>query len=294
MDINKYVIFLKILECRNFSKAANELGYTQSAVSHSVTSLEKTFGFKLFNRDAGNISLTKDGIDILPYIRQVVTDQNNLEFAISSYRNLENGTINIASIPSFAVHCFPGLLRAFSGKYPKVHISVSHGNYEEVEEILASGRVDFCFSTVTPDTPFNHKVLLRERLDVILPSGHSFSSKETLSLKDLESEHFIFPGEGPNHQVGQLIRDYDLKLNVVYSVSDDDLNLSMVAQNLGVTILPEMSYKNYLNFHFVARQAVENPFRDIGILYKSWNSISATNKIFIKFSLDYFKNYNKE
>lgn len=69
MDTNKYQIFLKVLEHRSFSKAAAELGYTQSAVSHSIAVMEKEFGFQLLNRKDNKISLTRAGIDLLPHIR---------------------------------------------------------------------------------------------------------------------------------------------------------------------------------------------------------------------------------
>lgn len=55
MDTNKYQIFLKVLEHRSFSKAAAELGYTQSAVSHSIAVMEKEFGFQLINRKDNKI-----------------------------------------------------------------------------------------------------------------------------------------------------------------------------------------------------------------------------------------------
>ena len=85
MDTVKYEIFHKVLEHRSFSKAANELGYTQSAVSHSISTLEKSFGFKLLNRENNDISLTRAGIDVLPHIRNIVDAQNTLDYTLTSY-----------------------------------------------------------------------------------------------------------------------------------------------------------------------------------------------------------------
>ena len=149
MDTVKYEIFLKVLEHRSFSKAANELGYTQSAVSHSISTLEKSFGFKLLNRENNDISLTRAGIDVLPHIRNIVDAQNTLDFTLTSYHEFESGTLCIATIPSLAIQCFPDLLRQFNLQYPKIHIVIIDGNYEEVEEMLAGGRVDFGFSSVS-------------------------------------------------------------------------------------------------------------------------------------------------
>lgn len=291
MDTVKYSIFLKVLECRSFSKAAVELGYTQSAVSHSVSSLEKSFGFKLLNRESNDISLTRAGIDVLPYIRNIVTAQNTLDFTLTSYREFESGTLCIATIPSLAIQYFPDLLKEFNRLHPNIHIVVIDGNYEEVEEMLAGGRVDFGFSSVSTELPFKTFPLLREDLQAVLPCGHPLAEKESLSLHDLESEVFIMPGEGPNHQIGQLIRKYQLNLNVGYSVSDDNLTVSMISRNLGVSILPKMSFENYLNMPFVSRNLEEKPCRELKIIYNDLGSISPISRAFITFVQNYFRRF---
>lgn len=291
MDTVKYEIFLKVLEYRNFSKAANELGYTQSAISHSVSSLEKSFGFKLLNRENNDISLTRAGVDILPYIRNVVSAQNILNLTLSSYHGFESGTLCIATIPSLAIQCFPALLSEFNQRYPKIHIVVIDGSYEEVEEMLATGRADFGFTSISNDTPFKTIPLFSDKLRALLPPDHPLAEKEELSLHDLESEIFILPGEGPNHQVGQLIQDYQLNFNMIYSVTDDNLTVSMISKSLGVSILPEMSFKNYLSLPFTAKKLTEDPKRTIGIIYNDLNAVSPISKAFIKFSQNYFRSF---
>lgn len=288
METTKYQIFLKVLECRNFSKAATELGYTQAAVSRSIATLEEYFGFRLLNRKNGDISLTRAGIDILPHIRNVVNAQDMLDMSLQSYRTLDSGTLCIATIPSLAIHHFPDMLEQFHKKYPNIHIICIDGNYEEIEEMLAGGRVDFGFTSVSPSLPFEYRVLFREKLMLVLPSGHPLSTKAKVSLRELEGEPFIMPGEGPNHQIGALIREYNLNLNSPYSASDDNLTVKMVSQNLGVSILPEMSFRDYLNVPITARDIVEAPYRDVGIIYNHWESVSPVSRIFIQTAQEYF------
>lgn len=292
METNKYAIFLKVLECRNFSKAAAELGYTQSALSHSVSSLERQFGFKLLNRENGNISLTRAGIDILPYIRSVVKAQNTLELTLQSYEGLESGTLCVASIPSLAIHHFPALFESFHERYPNIHIVCFNGGYEEVEEMLAGGRVDVGFTSVVPDMPFSQSVLFREPLKVIVPVGHPLAAREEVALKELEEYDFIMPGEGPDYQVGALIRDYNLNLKTTYAVYDDNFTVSMIAQNMGVSILPLMSV-DYLNLPYAAVDIAERPSRQLGLIYNKWDTISPISRIFIKFAENFFKEQEK-
>ena len=262
MDTNKYQIFLKVLEHRSFSKAAAELGYTQSAVSHSIAVMEKEFGFQLINRKDNKISLTRAGI--------------------------ESGTLCIASIMSLPMHFFTELFRRFHEKYPAIHIVCIDGNYEELEEMLSGGRVDFGFTSVTSSLPFEYVPLMRDRLMAVFPTDHPLCAKETVELSDLEDYDFIMPGEGPNHQIGELIRKYGLKLNSPYSVSDDNFTVKMVSDGLGVSILPEMSFKNYLDLPVEFRELREKPYRSIGIIYRHWDQLSPLSRILINEAKDFF------
>lgn len=288
MDTNKYQIFLKVLEHRSFSKAAAELGYTQSAVSHSIAVMEKEFGFQLINRKDNKISLTRACIDLLPHIRNVASAQDELDLSLQSYRGIESGTLCIASIMSLPMHFFTELFRRFHEKYPAIHIVCIDGNYEELEEMLSGGRVDFGFTSVTSSLPFEYVPLMRDRLMAVFPTDHPLCAKETVELSDLEDYDFIMPGEGPNHQIGELIRKYGLKLNSPYSVSDDNFTVKMVSDGLGVSILPEMSFKNYLDLPVESRELREKPYRSIGIIYRHWDQLSPLSRILINEAKDFF------
>jgi DNA-binding transcriptional LysR family regulator len=185
------------------------------------------------------------------------------------------------------------MLKCFRQRYPEIHITLIHGNYSEVEKHITSGTVDCGFLSVSPKTAVTYKVLFREKLYVILPPQHELAKKDRLFLKDLEGYEFIMPGEGPNHQVGDLIQKNDLHLNIKYAISDDDITVALISQGLGITILPELSYKDYLNFKIVSRELSENPFREIGIAYTSWDNISPIGKVFIKFVKNYFLGKNQ-
>lgn len=288
METDKYKVFLKVVECESFSRAAAELGYTQSAVSHCIYSLEQALGFRLLTREGRKTRLTSAGQEAMPFIIKIVNSQTTLDQWASFYLGVGAGKLCIASIPSLAIHTFPDMVKRFNDRCPNIQIQLLHGNYSDVERLLASGTVEFGFLSVSSQTPFPFVNLYREKLAAILPPGHPLAEKERLSLKDLEPESFIMPGEGPRHQVGELIKNYNLNLNVKYCISDDDITISMVSRGLGVTILPEMSYRDYLNFQFEVRDLTEAPYRDIGIAYTAWVNISPIGKAFIKLAKESF------
>ena len=289
MDTDKYQILMKVLEHSSFSKAAEVLGYTQSAISHSIYTLEKSLGFKILNRENGNISLTTSGKTILPYIKDVLTAQNTLEQATYSLSQITLGNLYIATIPSLAIKWFPVLFQEYSEYYSHINITLSHGNYEQVESSILAGEVDCGFLPISPSSPLHHQVITAEHLYAIFPPGHSLLKKESLSLKDLKNDPFIMPGEGDKYQVGSLIEKYKCPMNIKYTISDDDISVALVAQGLGITILPELSYKDYLNFNIVPRALKENPVREISIAYRDETLISPIGKDFINFAVNFFQ-----
>lgn len=289
MDTDKYQILVKVLEYNSFSKAAEALGYTQSAISHSIYSLEKSLGFKILNRENGNVSLTTSGRIILPYIKDVLSSQNALLHATYSLSQVTLGNLYIATIPSLAIKWFPVLFQEYSEYYSHINITLRHGNYEQVESSILAGDVDCGFLPISAKSPLKHQVITTERLYAIFPPDHPLLKKETLSLHDLANEPFIMPGEGDKYQLGSLIEKYKCPMNIKYTISDDDISVALVAQGLGITILPELSYKDYLNFNIVPRALKENPVREVSIAYRDESSISPIGKDFINFAINFFQ-----
>ena len=68
MSVSKYQMFLKTVECGSFSRAAEELNFTQSGVSHAVQALEDELGITLLSRNRGGVVLTADGRTLLPRV----------------------------------------------------------------------------------------------------------------------------------------------------------------------------------------------------------------------------------
>ena len=71
MSISKYQVFLKVVSCGTFTKAAEALNFTQSGISHAITSLESELGITLLSRNRGGVVLTADGRAVLPKIEKL-------------------------------------------------------------------------------------------------------------------------------------------------------------------------------------------------------------------------------
>ena len=95
MDIRKFEIFLDTIDSGSLTKTAQALGYTQSAISHTINSLESEFNLQLLTRSRAGVSLTSEGRALLPYIRNTVTSFQEFRNKVAEIHNLDYGSIRI-------------------------------------------------------------------------------------------------------------------------------------------------------------------------------------------------------
>ena len=129
MDIRKCEAVLKIAERGKFAQAAEDLGYTQSALSQMVASLEAELGFKLLERSRAGSHLTLEGEQLLPFIEQAVAVERSLRERADEINGLETGVVRIGTISSISTHWLPSLIREFESKHPGVNFVIHQGDY---------------------------------------------------------------------------------------------------------------------------------------------------------------------
>ena len=128
MNLEKYRTLTAVLDCGSLSRAAEELGKTQSAVSHSIDSLERALGFVLLKRSRAGVRLTGEGERLLPAVRSLLAAAEQLGQTVSSIRGLESGTVRIGAFTSVAVHWLPPVLKEFQQDYPHVDFKLLNGD----------------------------------------------------------------------------------------------------------------------------------------------------------------------
>ena len=117
MSIKKYEVLLQTADLGSFTKASEVLGYTQSAISHIITGLEDELGLKLLARDRFGVRLTAEGEALLPAIRAVCQQNQELLRQAAQFHGLEVGQVRIGTWLSVSVHLLPRLLQTFSQRY---------------------------------------------------------------------------------------------------------------------------------------------------------------------------------
>ncbi|MBQ6693232.1 MAG: LysR family transcriptional regulator, partial [Clostridia bacterium] len=146
MSLQKYAALLKTVELGSVSLAAEQMGYTQPAVSRMIADLEKEWGVELLFRSRAGIVLSSAGEKLLPLIKTVVADHEELQFTVNELKGLHTGLVRVGTFTSVANKWVPMLLKSFEEQYPGIEFKlVNSENYSEIEAWIFHGKVDCGF-----------------------------------------------------------------------------------------------------------------------------------------------------
>lgn len=283
--MNPYYAFIKAIETGSFTKAAEELGYTQSAISQMVHSLEEELSTILIIRSRTGITLTPDGEEFLPFIKKICNSHRELKEKIKEMEGLESGFIRIGAFSSVSCHWLPGLIKRFKNQYPDVQFEIHQGDYTDIANWIKEGSVDFGF--VNPNAVSNLTMipLQKDEMFAVLPEDHHLVEKEAVSLEELMNEHYILLDEGDISEPLTIFQQNQVEPNIQYRVHDDYAIMSMIEQGLGVSILPKLVLSRCP--YQVATKPISPSFaRTISLAYKDKRVLPIASRFFIDFIIE--------
>jgi LysR family transcriptional regulator, transcription activator of glutamate synthase operon len=240
MSLVKYQILQKVAEAQSFTKAARQLGLTQSAVSHAVSNLEKEFGFPLIHRSRSNVTLTADGHTMLVAMRKVLQAEEQLQQEASRINGLTKGTVRVGLISSISTKWMPTIIRLMEQEYPGIRIELREGDYYQIEQWLIAGEIDCGFLNRPSSKQFQYIPLIKDPMLCILSSDSPLYDRTQIDLKDIEGEDFIMPSYKGTNDVLTIFEKYGIKPNIRFELFDDKGIITMVEHSLGITIMPEL------------------------------------------------------
>lgn len=288
MNTKKYEAFVRAVELGSLSKAAEELGYTQSGLSHMMQSLEDELGFPLMIRTPSGILPNQEGALLLPMIRLLLSANEGLEQSIAKIKGADTGRIRIASFSSVAIYWLPAIISGFQKDYPNVEIQIIEGGAERIEFMMESHEADLCIYTGGENRNFDWIPLRRDQLLALVPPGHPLTEGETVPIDAFLSEQFIMPIAGYDYEVHHILDKLEHYPHIRFSACNDYAIINMVAQGLGVSILPELLLRNYHN-DAVAMPMEPPQYRMLGMGVPQLRTASPVTRNFMRYVQDYVK-----
>ena len=267
MSLVKYEILNKVAEVHSFTKAAEMLGLTQSAVSHAISSLEKEFGFNLIHRNRNGVILTEDGQEMLFQMRKVLLAEEHLQQAASNILGVNKGTVRVGLISTISTHWMPNIIPIMDELYPGIRIDLREGDYYEIEQWLVNGEVDCGFLNRTSSKQFEFMPLKRDPLLCIVSNESPLYDNTEIDLLEIEDLPFIMPSYKGTNDILTNFEKYGVRPNIRFELFDEKAIVAMVEHNLGISILPQMAI-GVLPGNVKALPLLQESFRTVGLSTK--------------------------
>ena len=284
--MNRYDVFVKILETGSFSRAAEESGYTQSAVSQMIKSLEEEYSTTLLVRSRSGISLTANGEELLPYIRGICGAYRELKEKQKEMLGLRGGVLRIGTIASVSCNWLPGLMQGFKEKYPDVQFFLQQQlTYTGVARLIREGSVDFGFVNADVADGLHSIALADDEMLAVLPRKHALARLKTIPVERLAGEPFIFMEAGQYNELIRYFAAHNQKPNIQYRVFDDYTIMAMIEKNMGVGVLPELILRRR-GYDVALRPLVPALYRHIGVAYRDGRLLSLAARYFIEYLVE--------
>lgn len=241
MDAKKLEILMTAVDLGSFSRASEVVGYTQSGLTHLANSLEREIGFPLIVRSHNGISLTEQGRDLMPDIRQFLQANASLENRIQSMREKQTETIRIAAYASIAMFWMPEILYRFRRICPNVDVDLRMVDHAlEPFELLQDGKTDVIFASRQNYGTCEWTPLYHELLYAILPKDYPLKSPTEFPLKEFEEKEFLMPYGRFDIDVHAAFKREGVKANEQTVYVDDETVIRMVGKGLGISMMSEL------------------------------------------------------
>lgn len=278
--IQKYQAFIAVAETKNFTEAAQTLGYTQANISMMIRDLEKEWNLRLFDRGRTGVQLTSDGKLLLPLAQKICKDYGELKNEINEINGLQIGTIRIGTISSVATYILPKKIKEFKREYPNIDFEILLGDHDEIENWIESGRVDFGILRIPTKSNLVTQALLKDEL-VFIHSKDEEVSEDLIDLNDIMNYRFILLDKNRCSEVLELLDEYNVSPTADFVTWDDYAVMSMVEQGLGVSILPKLILSR-IPFDINIKSFTQDCYRIIGSAYKESKNLSKASKKFLE------------
>lgn len=240
MEAKKLEILMTAVDLGSFSKASEVVGYTQSGLTHLVNSLEREIGFPLIIRSHNGISLTEQGKELVPAIRQFLQANANLENQIKTITRQQTETIRIAAYASMAMFWMPEILYRFRRICPKVDVDLRMvDNALEPFELLQEGKTDVIFASRQSYRNCEWIPLYYELLYAILPKDYPLNGRKEFPLKEFEGQDFLMPYGRFDIDVHAAFDRAGVKAKEQAVYVDDETVIRMVGKGLGISMMSE-------------------------------------------------------
>ena len=245
MELRQVRYVAAVARRRHFTRAAEDLGLAQPALSQQVRKLERELGVALFDRSQRRVRLTEAGAAFVVWAERILADVAAAEAEMAEFAGLRRGRVVVGATPVHAVGRIdlPGLLAAFHARHPGIEVALREATTDDLVGDLLLGRLDVAVGALiaeeVPGGVAAHPVYA-EDLVVMTAPGHPLASRSSLTIGDLASDALVLstPGSPVRRAVSDAATAAGVPLRIAFEASEPALVRSLAARGLALAVVP--------------------------------------------------------
>jgi len=286
MDISQLEVFLTVARERRFSRAAEKLYRTQSAVSQTIRKLELEIGEHLFDRSSREGVLTDAGRVLQEYAEKLVNLRQDAQEALVELRELQKGKLAIAANEFTALYLLP-VLAEFRRLHPAIKITVPRSLGSHIPDALLKHDVELGVLSYDPQEPqLTSVVVYLDELVFVVPPNHPLASAGAVSIRQLGAESFVahIVPSPYREKVIEAFKRHKTPLHMDVELPTLQAIKRFVSMGNGVALVPEISVEDEIARGALIRVPVRDLHfqRKLRLVYRQESSLSHAGQAFLK------------
>ncbi len=273
LEMRHLLALVAVVETGTFSRAAEQLGYTQSAVSQQVAILERIVGTPLFERPGGPrpVRLTTAGETLLTHARAVLARVSSAATDLRALASGEQGELRVGTLPSVGIKILPRLLRTFRAEWPGIEIVLRESrDSADLIHAVESGDIDVTFVDIGPYQmgPLEVRPLLDDPMVFLAPAAAPEAGQRAVSIADIAHLPMIGTrNPGCRQIIDDCFRQAPVSPRYVFRSDDTPTIQGLIGSGLAYAVLPLLTVDEHDPNVAVIPIRPEPPPRRLGIAW---------------------------
>jgi len=286
MDLAELEVFLTVTREGRFSRAAEKMHRTQSAVSQTIRKLEQELGEPLFDRSSREGALTDAGRVLQEYAERLLNLRSGAHDALKELREVQRGQLVIAANEFTALYLLP-VLGKFRRLHPMIKITVLRSLGSRIGDQVLRHAADFGVLSFDPQEPLLSSVVVySDELSFVVPPSHPLAGSKEISIKQLGAETFVAHNVPSPYRdkVIDSFRKYKTPLHMDVELPTLQAIKRFVAMGNGVAFVPHISAETEI----ATGELVKIPVRELDLnrklrlVYRKKANLSHAAQAFLK------------
>ena len=241
LDSRQMLAFATLARRGSFTQAAKDMFLTQSAVSHTIKTLERDTGAQLFDRIGKKVHLTQAGEQLLPHAERILREMQDARTSLEQLKNWGHGRLRVGASTTACHHILPTVLREFKQSFPKCVIKIESGDHPRQLELLRSNQVDIALTLESEANAadLEFRLLFEDELRFLVSPMHPWAATRKAPRDQIAAEALVLYNKSSYtfRLVDQYFREEGIALQNVIELGSMEAIKELVKINIGAGVL---------------------------------------------------------